>query len=191
MSSPFLPEECRGLMSEEEAAEAAVFLLGGIEAIERSNEETQIDTLLQVSHLIGNFFERDELELLLGWVLERYRTFRTHLSAECQRRYLIELVAWRSMEGTHDGIWMAYFLPGIYSFQFPPGPVTPSFSHNWFAWWATTGQTQNPPTPQSSTAQANRDMDLWFLDYVYWRDEHREDSAEMPMQVYSERYTAN
>ncbi|KAI2471559.1 hypothetical protein F4781DRAFT_386643 [Annulohypoxylon bovei var. microspora] len=69
----------------------------------------------------------------LRWVLKRHKRFKK-LPLAKQRRYLTELIAWRYMVGRHDGLYMAFLLPGIHHFELchPADESVPSTQRNWF-----------------------------------------------------------
>ncbi|KAI1456022.1 hypothetical protein F4805DRAFT_248823 [Annulohypoxylon moriforme] len=183
MTTLFRPERCRGLMTREEASRASLFLSREIVDLPRRKlETTQIRTLFRMSeHVDDSFLGKEALEVHLGWILERYKVWRFELSAPVRHRYLTELVAWRSIQGTHDGMWMAYFLPGILHFRlFPPRDPEPSLDNNWFVWWWKEGRQQEIAPAQDPEVERAREVDRWFISYIAFRDENGPD-AEMPI----------
>ncbi|KAI0886823.1 uncharacterized protein GGS22DRAFT_186895 [Annulohypoxylon maeteangense] len=178
-----LPEGCQGLMRRKEASRASIFLSREIVNLSKRTEPTQLRKLIHISQQINNFLGMAALEVHMGWIMARHMLWRTEMASAGRRRYLTELIAWRSLQGTNDGMWMAYFLPGIHIFQcFPPVNREPSLATNWFIWWINEGRKHDIPPSQDSSIDERRAIDKWFLDYLAFRDENGPDStAEMPI----------
>ncbi|KAI0886824.1 uncharacterized protein GGS22DRAFT_186896 [Annulohypoxylon maeteangense] len=131
----------RDLLTKDEARTCVQFICMEIRRIEKQGTEGKIEIFLDLSQILDNIFHRDTIESQLWWILKRYKVFKS-MPSDRQCRYLTELIEWRNKVGKHDGLYLAYFLPGIQIFD------TLSYDHrylssnenNWFIWWFTSRQ---------------------------------------------------
>ncbi|KAI1456024.1 hypothetical protein F4805DRAFT_433589 [Annulohypoxylon moriforme] len=138
--------EEEALLTKDEARSCAQFLCTEIRRIERLDTKGKIKTLLELSRMLNNVFNRntmnrDTMEAQMWWILKRYKLFKS-MSSDRQSQYLTELIQWRRIAGKHDGLYLAYFLPGIHIFDYvsPKDQDDASRDKNWFVWWFSSKQ---------------------------------------------------
>ncbi|KAI1210230.1 uncharacterized protein F4807DRAFT_460061 [Annulohypoxylon truncatum] len=98
--------------------------------------EGKMEAFIELSQVFDYVFTRDTLEVQMWWILKRYKLFK-RMSLARQSQYLTQLIEWRNNIGKHDGLYLAYFLPGVHIFDHVTSEDQSSANtgKNWFVWW--------------------------------------------------------
>lgn len=125
-------------LTEDQSLSFTHLICNEIRRIEKLDIGGRSGLFIDLSHILGNLYNYDALGAQVWWVLKRYKLFKT-LPLPEQRRYLKNLIEWRNIGDKTDGLYLAYFLPGIHIFHLltSMGEAPECPGENWFVWWYT------------------------------------------------------
>ncbi|KAI1087163.1 hypothetical protein F5B19DRAFT_500331 [Rostrohypoxylon terebratum] len=131
-------KENKAQLSEDQLRSCTQLICIEIRRIKKLSIEDKMEIFIILCQILGTIYNYNALGTQVWWVLKRYKLFKAlHLSE--QSWYLKNLIEWRNIGMQNDGLYLAYFLPGIHIFRLltSEGDVPTNPDDNWFVWWYT------------------------------------------------------